>query len=177
MVGFWIRYAAIIISFIPMSILSIVLFPVSYLFRYKIKKDWFKLLLNDTVDGDFGADWWLEENNLTKSFWSAWRWTCRNSAWNYKISIKPKWNGGKTDWFKTVKNTLVGKWTWADRDKGYYGFNHCYYIIENIMYGRLSYATEYFELQLGAAGNRYKFRIKIDIIKKIKSLFKSPKQK
>jgi hypothetical protein len=110
---------------------------------------------------DTGEQWWKEREGITKdTFWTMWKWNRRNSAWNFKTKvIKPEWNGGRTEDFKTITNTFRNKWQWANKDDAH-GKNHFYYIINGKTMGRFSYATKRFELQMGAAGNRYKFRLK-----------------
>src|SRR5690606_19538822 len=109
-----------------------------------------------------GEQWWREREEITKdTFWTAWKWNLRNSAWGFKTKvIKPEWNGGITREFETVSNTFESKWTWANKETNH-GKNHCYYIPKTRVESRYSYANKSFEIQLGAAGNRYKLRFKL----------------
>jgi hypothetical protein len=159
---FWFRFFGVQFLYLLAIIPSIVLFPVSYFFRYVIKRDWFWLLLNSTEDGDFGADWWLNREKLNKSFWSAWRWTIRNPAWNFHELIKPEWNGTYTD-VRTINNTIGGKnpLVWASHYAGVYGLNHVYYRVNGKVYGRFGYAKKGTTIQAGTTGNRYNLKFRI----------------
>jgi hypothetical protein len=125
--------------------------------------------LNDTLDGDFGADWWLKEKGLKKGIWSAISWFGRNHSWNYISQFKPHWNAGKIDEFLVIENTIncilsrnrITKWTRADKEKKIYGKNYIAYRIDGKTYCQWSYACKWFHIQLGAGGSEYRFRIKL----------------
>lgn len=160
-IWFWTKFFAVqVFLFFPVGMLSVILYPISYFFRYVLKLDLFYYLLNSTVDGDFGDDNWRQKHNLEKGFWTGWRWTLRNSAWNFKGLFRPKWRAGETEAFETIKNTFDNKWQWASKSGRQYGLNHCYYIVDGTTYGRFSFADRYSEIQLGAGGDGYKFKLK-----------------
>ncbi len=159
--NFWLKWAVVILLRFPVEILSVVLFPLSYWMRYKVQVDLFYYLLNSTKDGDYGADWWLEREGLKKSFWSAWRWTLRNPAWNFNEIIKPVWTGYYTD-VRVIENTIGGDnpLIWADHYSETYGTNHVYYRVKGKVYGRYS-TTELAigkRFQAGTEGKRYNLR-------------------
>ena len=119
-------------------------------------------LLNDTVDGDFGADWWLKREGLKPSLWSAFRWWWRNKAWNfYRLNV-PEWNAGKADEFWCIKNTIKfdGKWIKANKDKGIYGINYYCYKLNGKVFCNYSKASPSIEMQFGAGGNEWRMWIK-----------------
>jgi len=135
---------------------------------FKVKtKFW---LLNDTVDGDYGADWWLEREGLKPSLYSAFRWWWRNKAWNYYIKEVPEWDGGNADEFRVIKLTLseydmtyqgkYNRFTKANKNEGVYGINYYCYRLKGKVFCNYSEATENKEKQFGAGGNEYRQWIK-----------------
>ena len=131
---------------------------------FKVKtKFW---LLNDTEDGDYGADWWLEREGLKPSLYSAFRWWWRNLAWNYLLLKTPYWDGGNAEEFRVLECTLNpidmtdGRWTKADKSEGIYGVNYYCYRIKGKVFCNYSKATENIEKQFGAGGNEFRQWIK-----------------
>ena len=172
---FWIKFAVIIILQGLVGILGFFLFPIAYFLRHKAgiegKRNPLWFLLNYTEDSDWGLSHY-KNKPPSKTFWNALKWYVRNPAWNFKMLFRPKWRAGEVDHFEHVKftlqrNELVNDWTWANKDLRIFGTNHLYYKIEGTTYGRYSYASRsgmLREIQMGAAGNRYKLRIKGPII-------------
>lgn len=131
---------------------------------FKVKtKFW---LLNDTADGDYGADWWLEREGLNPSLYSAFRWWWRNKAWNYYVKSVPEWDGGNADDFRVIKRTISdedmtdGRWTKANKDEGIYGINYYCYRLNGKVFCNYSEASEKKEKQIGAGGNEWRHWIK-----------------
>jgi hypothetical protein len=160
--NFWCKWALVQLLYVPFVILSITLFPLAYLFRYHIGWDLFWILLNDTEDGDFGAEWWLKREGLTEGFFTAWLWTIRNPAWNYHSLVKPEWTGEYTD-VRTIKNTFNTKnpLLWASHEIGFIGTNHVYYRVNGEVYGRFSWASKTKTFQAGTNGKRYQAKWRI----------------
>jgi hypothetical protein len=158
---FWLRFTLMTIIRFPLEVLSVVLFPISYFFRYVLKIDLFYYLLNSTEDGDFGAKWWRDREGLKPSFFTAWRWTLRNPAWNIHEVLKPKWNGAYTD-VRTIKNTIGGRnpLAWASHYTDTYGTNHVYYRVDGKVYGRYSTTEIKYgqTFQAGTTGQRYNLK-------------------
>lgn len=129
---------------------------------FKVKRDFW--LLNDTVDGDFGAEWWLKEKGLKPSLWSAFQWWFRNHSWNYIRKFNPPWNAGQTEEFQVIKNTLsktdpdYGKFTRADKKNQIYGTNYIAYRIDGEVYCQYSHANRLFTFQIGSGGDRQRFK-------------------
>ncbi len=166
-VFFYIEWALIKIAHFTISVLGFPFLPIALILKYKfgVKGIW---LLNDTKDGDFGDPKELEKSghtNKPKWFKFIWWWK-ENHSWNFILLFNPPWYGGEVEKFLTIKNTLesTDRFDWANKDEKNYGVNHCYYGIDGLVYGRFSYASPtglIKELQLGAAGNRYKLRLKL----------------
>ena len=160
--AFWIRFALReIVYFLVwfsgfISTAVIWAFILKHVFKVKIKF-W---LLNDTVDGDFGADWWLRREGLKPGLWSAFRWWWRNKAWNFYIRSVPEWNGGEVDDFWYLKR-VDGKFTKANKDKEIYGINYYCYRLNGKVFCNYSKATPSIEMQFGAGGNEWRNWIKI----------------
>jgi len=166
--AFWIRFASReIVYFLVwfsgfISTAVIWAFILKHVFKVKIKF-W---LLNDTVDGDFGAGWWLRREGLTHGLWSAFRWWWRNKAWNFYIRSVPEWNAGKVDEFWVIKDTIKfsnrtdGRFTKANIDKGIYGINYYCYKLNGKVFCNYSKATPSIEMQFGAGGQEYRNWIK-----------------
>jgi len=167
--AFWIRFALReVIYFLVWSIgfistAVIWAFILKHVFKVKIKF-W---LLNDTVDGDFGADWWLQREGLKPGLWSAFRWWWRNKAWNFYLRSVPEWNAGKVYEFWYIKNTIKlyervdGRFTKANKDKEIYGINYYCYRLNGKVFCNYSKASPSIEMQFGAGGNEWRMWIKI----------------
>lgn len=159
-IWFWLKYFPLMLLFGIMSAISVPIFPLAYFFRIKLGWDLFWPFLNDeTLSGE---RWWLLKYKLDpKSFWTKWRWNIRNTAWNFKLLFKPTWVFKHVKNFTTIYSTTINKWGWPNRDKpATYGFDFIFYTVFGKVYSRLGYANKWFELQMGSAGNRYKFRMK-----------------
>jgi hypothetical protein len=130
---------------------------------------------NDTeptfIEGDFGANWWLEKKGLKPSIWSAILWWLRNHSWNYISRFNPVWKAGSVDKnihgkdeFKTIKGTVKqgknGRFTRAHKKKKVYGTSYIAYRIDGKVYCQYSHANKFFQIQAGAGGERYRFNIK-----------------
>lgn len=156
----WIQYLLIMVSFAVMSILSIVLFPIAYFFRYKTRWDiFFSLLSNDPNDGDKGGQWWLQKNNISPGFFTSWRWTIRNPAWWYKTSVfVPKWDRDNYEILKIIANTVSSPMDWVEADMR--GKNHCYFTSLGNTYFRYSYTNKYISTLMGARQSKYVFKLR-----------------
>lgn len=156
----WISYLLIVSTFSIMSILSIILFPIAYFFRYKTKWDlFFFLLSNDPNDGDRGGQWWLQKNNLSPGFFTSWRWTMRNPAWWYKSSVFiPDWDLDNYTIVKVLSNTVSNPMEWVKQDMR--GKNHCYFKSKGNLYFRYSCTNKYINTYMGVRKNRYVFKFR-----------------
>jgi hypothetical protein len=154
----WIKYILVMLVNGIMSLLSIILFPISYFFRYKTPWDiFFFLLSNDVDDGDIGAEWWLEKNNLKPGFWTSWKWTIRNSAWWFKnVVFVPKWDAEKYKIVLIVANTIDHPMRWVSQSMR--GINHCYYRVEGRLYFRFSFTNNLINMYFGMGSKRYVFK-------------------
>ncbi len=132
----------------------IIAFILKHKFNWKFKFWW----LNDTPDGDFGADWWLKEKGLKPGLWSAFLWFWRNHSYNYYLRFKPGWKGGEADDFKTIKNTVKGN-RWRRASKENPGVKYIAYKIDGKVYCQWSFANKFIQIQLGG-GSEYRFRVK-----------------
>ena len=148
---------------------------VAYLLKHVFKVKWRMWLLNDTVDGDYGADWWLKREGLKPGVVSAWLWWWRNMAYNYLLLVLPDWNNGEVDDFLQI-NLIIPKkqmldekgrynaFTKANKEKGIYGINHYCYLLNGKVYCNYSRTIKFLglviELQFGAGGNEYRFFVK-----------------
>ena len=163
--GFWIRFALREIVYLLVWVFGFFsgLVIISHILKHVFKVKMKFWLLNDTVDGDFGADWWLKREGLKPGLWSAFRWWWRNKAWNfYRLNV-PEWNAGEVDYFWCIKNTIEfdGKWIKANKDKGIYGINYYCYKLNGKVFCNYSEATPDIEMQFGAGGNEWRMWIKI----------------
>lgn len=93
--------------FIPMFILSPIIYPLAYVLRAWIRKVNFIplwIFLNDSENNDYGAEWWHKQegyNLATASKWQkfviSYRYNAiRNPHWNLKLAIQPN-KGDKHD--------------------------------------------------------------------------------
>lgn len=119
-------------------------------------------LLNDTVDGDYGEEEWLEDKGYEPGLWSAFCWWWRNKAWNFLNRTKPAFKSGEADEFDTVINTIPkyqrrdGRWTKANKKHKIYGKNYFYFRLKGRVYFNCSSATKNVEKQFGAGGNEWR---------------------
>lgn len=132
--------------------------------------------MNDTEDGDFGAVWWLLDNNLKPSWYSAFRWWFRNHSWNYISQFNPEWNEGDNEEFRILTNTIGedlfdrdtwpdGIYTWLTRDMKIEAELYVAYRINGKVYCRYSKVWKdklgrWKQFQKGAGGDRYKLNRK-----------------
>jgi len=156
----WIKYILIMFLFGIMSILSIILFPISYFFRYIIKWDiLYFLLSNDPNDGDIGGEWWLLKNNLSSGFFTSWRWTIRNSAWYFKTTVfLPDWNPDNYRLTRVVSNTIGRPLDWVTQEMR--GTNHAYFNSNGNTYFRYSFTNNFINMYMGVGGKRYVFKLR-----------------
>lgn len=122
--------------------------------------------LNDTEDGDWGAEWWLRDYGYKKGYWSAINWWFRNHSWNFITSaFTPKWRKGKVDVFREVFRRGVipteeyGRFTRADKKTKNYGIKLIAYRIDDVVEFQFSFACKWINVHLGAGGERYRFRM------------------
>ena len=166
--AFWIRFALReIVYFLVwfsgfISGLVIISHIIKHVFKVKIKF-W---LLNDTVDGDYGADWWLKREGLKPGLWSAFRWWWRNKAWNFYTRTVPEWDAGRVDKFRVIELTIsdiqmyemgrYNRFKKANKSKGIYGINYYCYQLNGKVFCNYSEATPNKEKQFGAGGNEWR---------------------
>ena len=167
--AFWIRFALREVIYLLVWSIGFISTAViwAFILKHVFKIKWKMWLLNDTVDGDFGADWWLRREGLKPGIWSAFRWWFRNKAWNFYRLDVPEWNGGEVDEFWVIKNTIEfsdrtdGRFTKANIDKGIYGINYYCYKLNGKVFCNYSKASPSIEMQFGAGGQEYRNWIKI----------------
>lgn len=129
--------------------------------------------MNNTPDGDFGNEEWLEEKGLKKSWYSAFRWWFRNHSWNYISQFNPEWKDGENEEYRIIKNTTGvkaenlpdGIYTWLTRDMKIEGELYVAYRINGKVYCRYSkvwkdWLGRWRQFQKGAGGERYKLNRK-----------------
>ena len=170
--AFWIRFVLReVIYFFVWSIGFISTAVIwAFILKHVFKVKWKIWLLNDTVDGDFGADWWLRREGLKPGLWSAFRWWWRNKAWNFYIRSVPKWNAGEVDEFRMIKLTILdeqmyqyamyNRFTKANKEKEIYGINYYCYKLNGKVFCNYSKASPSIEMQFGAGGQEYRNWIK-----------------
>lgn len=157
---FWNKWDLIIISWNLVSIFGFIFLPLALILKYKfgVKGIW---LLNDTVDGDLGADWWLEERGYKNSskFVRFIMWWFRNHSWNYINKFVPTSNGSDPFEFRIIfdhRNIFHPVWL---QDEG--AFHVCYRGKEGgPIECRYSKVTKSWIRQFGAGGHRYKLHLK-----------------
>lgn len=163
--AFWNRWDLIMIRWFLVSAFGLLSTAVIWAFILKhycgVKtKFW---LLNDTVDGDFGAEWWLKEKGWTPGLWSAFHWWRRNHSWNYICKFAPEWEGGNTQERRIIRSTIDhekhGFFTWCSKD-GVHGLHYVAYRINGKVYCRYSQANKKREKIFGAGGDRYKLKLR-----------------
>lgn len=169
---FWLKFA--LLHLLWFLVYSIGFFSglviLCHFLKHQCNVKWKFWLLNDTVDGDYGADWWLEKKGLKPSLWSAFCWWWRNKAYNFYLLFAPQWNAGQVDEFRLLKLTIddidmyngnrYNRFTKAVKEDAIYGINYYAYRINGVVYCNYSNATEKRDTQFGAGGNEWRFFIK-----------------
>ena len=120
-------------------------------------------LQNDSKDGDFPPQWWLDKYDTGFKYLNAILWWFRNHSWNYICLFRQP---GTPD--KKYVNVLESNYNlnkghyleWANHREGIYGSNYQAYRVKN---GRLcmrySFANKWFTFQIGSGGDRYKMML------------------
>ncbi len=176
--AFWSKYKKIMfrwnfVSAVGLLTLGVVVaFVLKHVFQVKFKFWW----LNDTVDGDWGAQWWLDREGLKPGTRSAIRWWFRNHSWNYISKFNPDWKGGSVDIVNgepelkilycnvDIKRFKDGIFHWMTREDGIGKISIAYRIHGNV-YCRYSEVKKdrfgrLVQIQRGAGGRRYKMERK-----------------
>ena len=173
--SFWIDYWCLMLNWTSFSILGFFSTAVIWAFilkhYLKVKREF--LLLNDTVDGDLGAAWWLKVKNLKPGLWSAFRWWLRNHSWNFIRLFNPAWKAGEVDrdpqgrdLFEVIKSTINtsgenGRFSRADKhNRGVY---YIAYKINGKTYAQYSRANWLFTFQIGTGGSEWRYRLQLNI--------------
>lgn len=172
---FWIRYWKIILNWTSLSMLAFFSTAViwahilKHVFKVKIKF-W---ILNYTVDGDYGADWWLEEKGYKKrNLWTAFLWWWRNHSWEWISFFNPPWKAGEVDRdekgndiFETIKSTITtyknGRFSRASKNNK--GVHAIAYKINGEVFCQYSKANWLYTIQIGTGGSEWRFRAKLNI--------------
>lgn len=180
--GFWNFFWPLMRKWFGRSFLAFISTAVIWDFiskNYLGSKKWYSSM-NDTPDGDFGNEEWLEEKGLKKSWYSAFRWWFRNHSWNYISQYNPEWKAGEVDlteegqeMFLILSNTtgkLIedlpdGIFTWLTRDMKIEGELYVAYRINGKVYCRYSkvwkdWFGRWRQYQKGAGGERYRLNRK-----------------
>lgn len=124
----------------------------------------FKWMLNDTVDGDYGGEWWLDKNDLEPSLWSAFLWWFRNPVWTFKYVIAPKPKTNKITVIKThihngrdLSGNPVSVLRWVNKELR--GTNFVVFSQDNKEYFRFSHTNKIFNVMIGFE-KRYIFKFR-----------------
>lgn len=152
----WMEWFYVKMGHFSAALFGFPLLPFAFLLKYEfgVKGLW---LLNDTVDGDFGAEWWLKETGLKNKFIRAIRWWLRNSVWNLKLLTAPKWTG-EYDVVQVIKNDVSNPLHWITQYER--GTNFVYYEVEGMLYFRFSHSNKLFNVHFGMTGERYSFKLR-----------------
>jgi hypothetical protein len=161
------KYSAImiawnIVSFVGFFSTGVIwAFVAKHYFDVKFRFWW----LNDTEDGDYGADWFMPK--WKRSWFTAFCWWFRNHSWNFiTYEFTPVWENGKADAFRTiwkwrvVDNEEYGRYTRAHKKDKNYGIKFIAYRIGETVEFQFSAACRIFQLHIGAGGDRYRFNWK-----------------
>lgn len=157
-----------------------------FVFKNLLKIPGFYIFMNDTKDGDYGAQWWLDEKGLSPSIWSAVLWWIRNHSWNYIRKYLPEWDGGRVDKDKDGEDEFEhliltieeedmkdskgrhNRFMKASSRKGIYGINYYVYRLNGKVFFNYSRATPFLTIQIGAGGNEYRLWFKPRILAYLK---------
>lgn len=163
-IWFWFKLLLVQILYFVFIVLGYFLYPIGYFFKMKLGVDLFWPFMND--EGEYGhiEPRWRRKRNIEKdNFVTAWLWFTRNPSWNFHQLVKPKSGPLENKQvYSTVQNRAYDI-DWANKDTGKYGKMWAWYYIKGTLYGRYSFAKPsglIREFQAGAAGNRYKVRLK-----------------
>jgi len=155
---------------------------VAHIFKHVFKVKWKMWLMNDTVDGDYGTDDFIDSVNnkkgwdafmtlfglfkMHKGLYSAFWWWWRNKAWNFYTRTVPEWDAGRVDKFRVMKLTIpdikmydkgrYNRFKKANKSKGIYGINYYCYQLNGKVFCNYSEATPNKEKQFGAGGNEWR---------------------
>lgn len=174
--AFWIRYWKIILNWTSLSLLAFLSTAIiwAHILKHVFKWKTEFWILNDTVDGDYGADWWLKEKGHKKrNLWTAFNWWFRNHSWNWIRYFNPQWKAGEVDKdengndiFSVLKSTIDtsgenGRFSRADKyNKGVHSIA---YKINGITFCQYSKANWLFTFQIGTGGSEWRYRSKLNI--------------
>lgn len=160
-IKYWIRCYLVIITWNLVSLIGFLsgAVIVAHILKHQfgVKGLW---LQNDSKDGDFPPQWWLNKYDTGFKYLNAILWWFRNHSWNFinkfkqpstsdnVIVIYPK---GMT------KKEYADKMEWSHRKGELYGTRYIKYIAEGKYCERFSHANKIFAFQTGSGGDRYKF--------------------
>lgn len=176
--AFWSFYRKIMFRWNFVSALGLLSFGVvlafiaKHVFQVKFKFWW----LNDTPDGDFGGQWWLDREGLKPGTRSAIRWWFRNHSWNYISKFNPDWKDGEVDIVNGKEEVEILHcdvdvsrfddlfFHWMTREDGI-GTIYIAYRINGRVYCRFSQVKKDWlgrlvQIQRGAGGRRYRYNKK-----------------
>ena len=156
---FWIRYTSIKlleVVFILFSFFSGAVIIAHFLKHVlKINVIPFKWMLNDTKDGDYGAEWFLIKNKLKPGLYSAFLWWWRNPVWGFKHLLVPRQGKFKNLHIITFESTTENVLWWVN--KKHKGKNHFYGTVNGQFNGRYSFTNDSYNIMLGH-DKRYIFK-------------------
>jgi len=168
---FWVRFALIKLLelvFILFSFFSSLVIIAHFLKHVlKVNVIPFKWMLNDTEDGDYGAEWFLEYINtkniptllglitIKKGLYSAFWWWWRNPVWKFKYLLIP--NQGSFRGIHIIKfdSTTKNVQPWVTKTER--GTNHFYGTVNGQFNGRYSFTNDSYNIMLGH-DTRYIFK-------------------
>lgn len=138
-------------------IFSLPLMPIAFSLKhdFRINIPPFKWMLNDTKDGDYGAQWWKDKHGIKKdSFWTAYRWWLRNSNWNFKLLFKTPPTG---EIIKVISNEVKSPLFWVNQK--HRGTNHAYYWADKRLWPRYSFTNNVLNVYMGVE-SRYILKVR-----------------
>ena len=112
-------------------------------------------MLNDTKDGDYGAEWFLIKNKLKPGLYSAFLWWWRNPVWGFKYLLIPEQGQFKDIHIITFKSTTSTVQPWVNKEER--GKNHFYGTVNGQFNGRYSFTNNKYNLMMGH-DKRYLFK-------------------
>jgi len=127
----------------------------------------FKWMLNDTEDGDYAPDWFLEYINtkniptlwglitIKRGLYSAFWWWWRNPVWGFKHLLVPRQGQFKNLHIVTFNSTTSTVQPWVNKEER--GKNHFYGTVNGQFNGRYSFTNNKYNLMMGH-DKRYLFK-------------------
>ena len=163
----YIRQIFIGLLYLIMTVLSVFIFPIAYIFRNKVRKNTFLwLFLNDTTkQNENDIDWGIY-GRFSRNFIGAFR-QCviRNNSWNFKAYVINKGVKGDAKDIKVIKTS--DDRPMMLRNYTIHGYQWCEYKVNDMKMFRASFTKTILgiliNVQIGASGSRYLFKTRLTI--------------